>query len=975
MKSVKTFFLSVFLIMCAYTLAHAAACGTVTYVEGRVDILPSGSEKWVPVISGSSIGVGDSIRTKSNSKAEVTFNDKTIVRIAQNSKVNVKEYQLDDKGNRKSANIMIERGKARSIISKMKDAAEFKLCTPNSCGTVKGSDIFTFYQSGNSGMLVAEGALAVFNPARPEAVVNIPAGSAALVPLEDAPKGPRKYLEMEEKSHAEDTNIPETLSTRKGASVIKGTITKFTGDIKVTTKGSDTAHAARQGEVVSEGDKIVTGPNSIVEIVLDNGNALYLKQNTDITILKLVIDAKTGEFENIFGTEKGDVKARIEGLKGKSKFEVKTPTAICGARGTIMLVHVAPDGATNSFFEGGNGYTTNLISGQTMDVGAGGGASTDGGGGVTGSEPPSGDDRAEMGDGFDPDGGTGDSTEGEGGEGLGDAGLGGGATSMVSDAVDTADAGTGDTIDAGDVVDVPITEADGSILEDEIESENEATYGTIMGSISYSTTIVGDDPVLQSDGSLYDIKLIGPNLNDPNDLGDLWLNGSASIAIEGTRSVGGASPYYVWTTEDIYGTSGDGAYYIAMGGANDGVDMRGIGVGLYIHDTYIEGVFNRNAGVIFGSFGGTDEEAFSLDGIENFYLAQKISDTAYPISPAELSSHIKNDTRLEGRGYYEESVASTPVMNIKTIVTDGFAARIDAGPSYDDWGIWGACIAGTYYSSSALYPVEGSQELEIAGISKNNENGKRDGAWLQVLSTSWDNTTTNKIDGTSEGVTLSLSEEWFNGTPSIKVIGGSIQNGAVVGNYIDADGEGNGAWQAVSCGEWVDVPDYDGVPMATLMTDIASAQAGGGFSGLNPNLLITVAESVGTMSLAATPTNNITSVNMDMRCYEAIANSNNGIWAATITGGVYSAAPMLNNTPINIRSVDLGSSCNLIFTQWDVPTGVWRADVADGQTSGSRNFSGNAAGTIDTSTTFSGAAVGTWTQDPPNSVDVGGGPN
>jgi hypothetical protein len=201
--------------------AFAGEVGKVTYAEGRVDVFSPGSEEAFYAKEGTPINVGDSVRVKSNSKAEVTFLDKTVIKIAQNSKLDVVDYQLDADNNRKTATIKLERGKARTIISKMKDAAEFKIDTPNAAGTVKGSDVVTYFQGGNSGMLVINGELSVFNPAYADTVLSIPAGSAVVVPMKGLPKGPREYLEIEKKLHDEDTSVPDNISSRKGASIIK----------------------------------------------------------------------------------------------------------------------------------------------------------------------------------------------------------------------------------------------------------------------------------------------------------------------------------------------------------------------------------------------------------------------------------------------------------------------------------------------------------------------------------------------------------------------------------------------------------------------------------------------------------------------------------------------------------------------------------------------------------------------------------
>ncbi|HPM42697.1 MAG TPA: FecR domain-containing protein, partial [Candidatus Omnitrophota bacterium] len=296
---------AVIIFLClACPFAFAADVGTVTYVEGRVDTLSPGSDMGMPLRQGDSIAVGDALRTKSNSKLEVTFNDKSVLRVAQNSKVVVKDYQLDASNRRQTANILLERGKARTIIAKMPRSADFIISTPNASGSVKGSDIFTSYQAGNSGMLVAEGKLSVVNTLKPEPAVIIPAGSAVVVSLEETPKGPRQYFETEKKMYEQDTEIPATIARTPGSSEIKGAIAKLSGDVKVTFKNTGETRPASINDILEAGDTIVTGDNGMVEIKFDNGNGINLKPNSDIKINSLVMDAKTGEYENLFESTK-----------------------------------------------------------------------------------------------------------------------------------------------------------------------------------------------------------------------------------------------------------------------------------------------------------------------------------------------------------------------------------------------------------------------------------------------------------------------------------------------------------------------------------------------------------------------------------------------------------------------------------------------------------------------------------------------
>lgn len=405
----KSFLMKIFLLLVAFSLCipcgFAQEVGKVTYIEGRVDIFKAGSDTGVPARDYENISVGDSIRTKSNSKAEITFGDNSLVRLAQNSKVEIKNYELSEKNKRKKAALKLERGKIRTIVAKMQEPAEFAILTPNSEGKITGSDIFTFYQAGSSGMLVAEGKMAVTSAAHLENPIMVDAGSSALVSLESLPQGPRPFLDIEKKIHEQDTDIPVSIAKSKDLTVVTASIAKFSGEVKVTNKDEAKAHNAKIGEVVKEGDLIETGKTGLVEIRLDNNNAVNMKPDSKLLIVKLLVNPASGEYENIFELTIGKIKARIEGLTGKSKFEMKTPLAICGARGTILYVN-SSTGSTDSFIEGGSGYMTSTISGNTQDIPGGQGSSADGQGGVSGPAPLSQDQRQEFTEGWNTESGV-----------------------------------------------------------------------------------------------------------------------------------------------------------------------------------------------------------------------------------------------------------------------------------------------------------------------------------------------------------------------------------------------------------------------------------------------------------------------------------------------------------------------------------------------------------------------------------------
>ena len=393
------------MMLCPST--YAIEIGQVTYVEGRVDLFRQNVSEAVPLREGDIISIGDSVRTKSNSKAEVSFKDRSVVRMAQSSKITIEDYVLGPGNTRKTATILLERGKARTMIAKMSDQAEFNINTPNAAGTVKGSDVVALFQAGSSNMLVSEGRLSISNALHPLDRIVIPAGNSVLIPLEEAPKGPRPYLDLEKRLHMQDTDIPAASLKRSDAIVSKGTFVKFSGMVTVISGNKPEEHKASVNEMIQEGDTVITGKDGVAEIKFDNGNGINLKPDTRITVTRLLFDPKTREYENLFEAASGKVRARIENLKGKSKFEIKTPQAICGARGTIMYLDIAP-GSTRAYFEGGSGYLRSTITGLEQAVPMGTNAYADRSGAVSQAAQTSNQDRMDTGSGWDP----GDGTEG-----------------------------------------------------------------------------------------------------------------------------------------------------------------------------------------------------------------------------------------------------------------------------------------------------------------------------------------------------------------------------------------------------------------------------------------------------------------------------------------------------------------------------------------------------------------------------------
>ncbi len=402
----------IFFMAALMVLASAAASdaledqriGRVTYVERRVDRSHFGAPSYVPVVREEFVWVGDVVRTKSYSKAEITFADKSVVRLAENSQVTIKDYVLEPSGNRQKAALCLERGKIRATVSKSQGAgpAEFVIETPNARGSIKGSDMFVSHQKSATSVLALEGTMALCNPKFSGKSVDVGPSMAAFVPAEEPPTPPRVVIPVEIAQFQRETDVPEPAKAPTGpADTGKALVTKVTGNVLSRVGAKERWHRMEPKEAVKSGNEIQTMSDGQVEVVLESGRVVQLRPNSQLIVKKLSCDPKTGAREDLFESTYGKIRVSVEKLKANSKFEVKSPTAIAGVRGTIMYLDIGAAGM-QVYFEGGTGYLGDTSGNVVQEVGHGQNASADNQGNVSSPAETTPEQRQEFESGWDP---------------------------------------------------------------------------------------------------------------------------------------------------------------------------------------------------------------------------------------------------------------------------------------------------------------------------------------------------------------------------------------------------------------------------------------------------------------------------------------------------------------------------------------------------------------------------------------------
>ena len=129
------------------------------------------------------------------------------------------------------------------------------------------------------------------------------------------------------------------------------------GTVHITKTGATTPYQAKVGDALAKGDKVETKGDGDVSIKTENGNVVTLGPNSQIIISELSLNKTTGDYRTVMDSKFGKLQARVEAKikdHAKSTFEIRTPTAVCGVRGTVFYVVVGDTGVTQVFVASGS---------------------------------------------------------------------------------------------------------------------------------------------------------------------------------------------------------------------------------------------------------------------------------------------------------------------------------------------------------------------------------------------------------------------------------------------------------------------------------------------------------------------------------------------------------------------------------------------------------------------------------------------
>jgi hypothetical protein len=135
--------------------------------------------------------------------------------------------------------------------------------------------------------------------------------------------------------------MEETFSPGRGRSV--GRIQVVQGDAVIMHADILKGYRAERGLRLYDGDTLVTLENAKIRFRLNDGSILSLSSETKLTLNKSVYQNKTKQRSSFLGMALGKARFFVVKLMDykRSEFKVKTPTAVCGVRGSDFILEVS----------------------------------------------------------------------------------------------------------------------------------------------------------------------------------------------------------------------------------------------------------------------------------------------------------------------------------------------------------------------------------------------------------------------------------------------------------------------------------------------------------------------------------------------------------------------------------------------------------------------------------------------------------
>ncbi|MEW5733705.1 MAG: FecR family protein [Thermodesulfobacteriota bacterium] len=140
----------------------------------------------------------------------------------------------------------------------------------------------------------------------------------------------------------------------EGGNGFSATVADLSGSVAVLNPDRAEWIQAIKDMPLTAGHVVRTGPDSFVEILLDNGSLLRLGAETELSLNELATGEEGGPVKSVLFLWAGRIMSTVAKLRDSdSSYEVRTVNSVAGVRGTQFLVELPnPDETVVCVYEG-----------------------------------------------------------------------------------------------------------------------------------------------------------------------------------------------------------------------------------------------------------------------------------------------------------------------------------------------------------------------------------------------------------------------------------------------------------------------------------------------------------------------------------------------------------------------------------------------------------------------------------------------
>ncbi len=132
------------------------------------------------------------------------------------------------------------------------------------------------------------------------------------------------------------------------AAVRAGTVSELAGAVAIVRAESTQRDQARVGVIVNVGDTVETSANGKAKLLLGDDSVITISPNSRFRISRALYDPAKKSRDSSFTLLAGKVRSLVSKFWGSAgaNFEVRTPTAVAGVRGTEFVQEINADGSS-----------------------------------------------------------------------------------------------------------------------------------------------------------------------------------------------------------------------------------------------------------------------------------------------------------------------------------------------------------------------------------------------------------------------------------------------------------------------------------------------------------------------------------------------------------------------------------------------------------------------------------------------------